>query len=56
MKNYIDKKRSFVCKKSQQFIIEGSPLQGLYFIRKGKVKTVKTVARGKRNMKTLTRE
>ena len=55
MKKYIDKKRSFVCKKSQQFIIEGAPIQGLYFIYKGKVKTVKTGIHGKEQIVRLTK-
>ena len=38
MKQYVQKKHSFICKKGQQFIIEGSPIQGLYFIFDGKVK------------------
>lgn len=56
MKNYIDKKRSFVCKKSQQFIIEGAPIQGLYFINKGKVKTVKTGIHGREQIVRLTKD
>jgi len=56
MKNYIDKKRSFVCKKAQQFIIEGAPIQGLYFIYKGKVKTVKTGIYGREQIVRLTKE
>ena len=56
MKNYIDKKRSFVCKKSQQFIIEGAPIQGLYFIHKGKVKTVKTGIYGREQIVRLTKD
>lgn len=56
MKNYIDKKHSFVCKKSQQFIIEGAPIQGLYFVYKGKVKTVKTGINGREQIVRLTKE
>lgn len=56
MKNYIDKKRSFLCKKAQQFIIEGAPIQGLYFIYKGKVKTVKTGINGREQIVRLTKE
>jgi len=56
MKNYIDKKRSFICKKSQQFIIEGAPIQGLYFINKGKVKTVKTGIHGREQIVRLTKD
>jgi CRP-like cAMP-binding protein len=56
MKNYIDKKHSFICKKGQQFIIEGAPIQGLYFIYKGKVKTVKTGINGREQIVRLTKE
>lgn len=38
----IDKKQSFTCKKSQQFILEGAPMHGLFFIFKGKAKVTKT--------------
>ena len=55
MKQYIDRKTSFVCKKSQQFIIEGAPTQGLYFVYKGKVKTVKTGIYGREQIVRLTK-
>lgn len=55
MKSYIEKKNSFVCKKSQQFIIEGAPTQGLYFVYKGKVKTVKTGIYGREQIVRLTK-
>ncbi len=54
MKNYIEKKHSFLCKKSNQFIIEGAPTQGLYFVYKGKVKTVKTGINGREQIVRLT--
>jgi CRP/FNR family transcriptional regulator, anaerobic regulatory protein len=54
MKNYIDRKHSFVCKKSHQFIIEGAPIQGLYFVHQGKVKTVKTGINGREQIVRLT--
>jgi len=54
MKKFIEKKNSFLCKKSQQFIIEGAPIQGLYFIYKGKVKTVKTGINGKEQIVRFT--
>ena len=54
IQNYIDKKHSFSCKKSQQFIIEGAPIQGLYFIYNGKVKTVKTGINGREQIVRLT--
>lgn len=56
MKNYIERKRSFTCKKAQQFIIEGAPIQGLYFIYQGKVKTVKTGINGREQIVRLTKE
>lgn len=56
MKNYTDKKHSFICKKSQQFIIEGAPIQGLYFVYKGKVKTVKTGIYGREQIVRLTKD
>lgn len=54
MKTYINKKNSFVCKKGQQFLIEGAPTQGLYFVYKGKVKTVKTGIYGREQIVRLT--
>jgi CRP/FNR family transcriptional regulator, anaerobic regulatory protein len=54
MKSYIDKKHSFVCKKSHQFIVEGAPIQGLYFVYQGKVKTVKTGINGREQIVRLT--
>ena len=42
IKKYIHEKHNIKCKKSQQFIMEGAPAHGLYFVRKGQVKVVKT--------------
>jgi CRP-like cAMP-binding protein len=56
MQSYIDKKRSFSCRKGQQFIIEGAPIQGLYFINKGKVKTVKTGINGREQIVRFTKD
>lgn len=47
VKEILDKKHTFSCKKSQQFILEGSPMHGLYFIYKGKAKVTKTGIFGK---------
>ena len=33
-------KRDISCKKGQQFVMEGAPVNGLFFILKGKVKIV----------------
>lgn len=54
MRQFILKKNSFVCKKTNQFITEGAPLQGLYFICSGKVKTVKTGINGREQIVRLT--
>jgi CRP-like cAMP-binding protein len=54
MQQYIVKKNSFLCKKAQQFIIEGAPTQGLYFVYKGKVKTVKTGIYGREQIVRFT--
>jgi CRP-like cAMP-binding protein len=54
MKAYIYKKQSVICKKSDRFITEGAPLQGLYFICKGKAKTIKTGINGREQIVRLT--
>ena len=40
--SFLNKKHTIKCKKSQQFIMEGTPAHGLFFAYKGKVKVVKT--------------
>ncbi|UPZ15320.1 Crp/Fnr family transcriptional regulator [Flavobacterium humidisoli] len=54
MAAYISKKKNIICKKSDRFIIEGAPMQGLYFICKGKAKTVKTGINGREQIVRLT--
>ncbi|WP_026730251.1 Crp/Fnr family transcriptional regulator [Flavobacterium denitrificans] len=54
MAHYISKKQNVICKKSDQFITEGAPLQGLYFICKGKAKTIKTGINGREQIVRLT--
>lgn len=44
---YLQKKTTLVCKKGQNFIIEGAPVHGLYFVQDGKVKVAKTGLNGK---------
>lgn len=56
IKRYIEQKHTIVCKKSQQFIIEGAPVHGLYFIYKGKAKIVKTGINGREQIVRLTKE
>lgn len=43
----VAKKHTLACKKNQNFIIEGSPVHGLYFIYKGKAKVAKTGIHGR---------
>lgn len=40
--DFLNKKHTIKCKKSQQFIMEGTPAHGLFFAYKGKVKVAKT--------------
>jgi CRP/FNR family transcriptional regulator, anaerobic regulatory protein len=42
IEKYLTEKHNIKCKKSQQFIMEGAPAHGLFFVRKGQVKVVKT--------------
>jgi CRP-like cAMP-binding protein len=42
IKEFLQKKHTIKCKKSQQFIMEGTPAHGLFFAYKGKVKVAKT--------------
>jgi len=44
IKYFLTKKHTIKCKKSQQFIMEGTPAHGLFFTYKGKVKVAKTGA------------
>ncbi len=55
IQTYIVLKNSFICKKSTPFIIEGAPIQGLYFIYEGKAKTVKTGINGREQIVRLTK-
>jgi CRP/FNR family transcriptional regulator, anaerobic regulatory protein len=41
---YLGKKNTFACHKGQQFILEGAPVNGLYFIFRGCVKVYKQTA------------
>ncbi|WP_372758008.1 Crp/Fnr family transcriptional regulator [Mariniflexile sp.] len=43
----INQKNDIRCKKGQQFIIEGAPVNGLFFILKGKVKVFRTGINGR---------
>lgn len=56
MQDFVLEKTNFSCKRGQQFMIEGAPMQGLYFIFKGKVKVLKTGIYGKEHIVRLTQE
>ena len=47
MEQFTEQKHSLFCKKGQQFVMEGAPVNGLFFIHKGKAKVLKTGVYGK---------
>lgn len=51
-----EQKYTIQCKKSRQFIMEGAPVNGLYFIRSGKVKVIKTGYNGKEQILRLSKD
>jgi CRP-like cAMP-binding protein len=53
MQELAEQKTNYICKKGQQFMIEGAPIQGLYFINKGKAKILKTGIYGKEQIVRL---
>lgn len=52
----IQEKNDIRCKKGQQFIIEGAPVNGLFFILKGKVKVFRTGINGKEQIVRFAKE
>jgi len=46
-------KNTIVCKKNQHFILEGAPINGLFFIHKGKAKVLKTGIYGREQILRL---
>nr|WP_299070804.1 Crp/Fnr family transcriptional regulator [uncultured Allomuricauda sp.] len=49
-------KNELHCKKGQQFIMEGAPVNGLFFVLKGKVKVVRTGLNGKEQIVRFAKE
>lgn len=47
VQKFISEKNTFSCKKGQQFVMEGAPTNGLFFIQSGKAKVIKTGIYGK---------
>ncbi|MGC6431516.1 MAG: Crp/Fnr family transcriptional regulator [Jejuia sp.] len=45
--NLVNNKSTLRCKKGQQFIMEGAPVNGLFFILKGTVKVIRTGINGR---------
>jgi CRP-like cAMP-binding protein len=56
MQAFVQQKTHYSCRKGQQFMIEGAPMQGLYFIFSGKAKVFKTGIYGKEQIVRLTKE
>lgn len=54
--NLIAKKNNLICKKGQQFIMEGAPVNGLFFVLKGKVKVFRTGINGREQIVRFAKE
>ncbi len=54
--NFTGKKNDIKCKKGQQFIIEGAPVNGLFFILKGTVKVFRTGINGREQIVRFAKE
>lgn len=53
---FINNKNNIKCKKGQQFIIEGAPVNGLFFILKGTVKVFRTGINGREQIVRFAKE
>jgi len=56
MQKMVKEKNTIACKKGQQFILEGAPVNGLFFIQKGKAKVLKTGIYGKEQILRLVKD
>ncbi|WP_111310048.1 Crp/Fnr family transcriptional regulator [Confluentibacter sediminis] len=54
--NFLQEKSDIKCKKGQQFILEGSPVNGLFFVLKGKVKVFRTGINGREQIVRFAKE
>ena len=54
--SFIDDKKNLKCKKGQQFIMEGAPVNGLFFILKGVVKVFRTGINGREQIVRFAKE
>lgn len=53
---FVQEKNNIRCKKGQQFIIEGAPVNGLFFVLKGKVKVFRTGINGREQIVRFAKE
>lgn len=53
---FVKNKKTLKCKKGQQFIIEGAPVNGLFFILKGAVKVFRTGINGREQIVRFAKE
>lgn len=53
---FIDNKSTLKCKKGQQFIMEGAPVNGLFFLLKGTVKVFRTGINGREQIVRFAKE
>ena len=56
MRKSINGRTVIACKKGQQFIMEGSPVNGLYFLYKGRAKVLKTGIYGREQILRFVKE
>ncbi|TNJ42997.1 Crp/Fnr family transcriptional regulator [Tamlana fucoidanivorans] len=54
--DFTDNKNTLSCKKGQQFIMEGAPVNGLFFILKGTVKVFRTGINGREQIVRFAKE
>ena len=54
--DFTSERNTIRCKKGQQFIIEGAPVNGLFFVLKGKVKVFRTGINGREQIVRFAKE
>ena len=53
---YLERKSTIRCRKTQNIIIEGSPIHSLYFVQKGKVKILNTGINGREQILRIAKD
>lgn len=53
---FLEKKSTILCRRTQNIIIEGSPIHSLYFVQKGKVKVLNTGINGREQILSIARD